>query len=172
MFLDRHKFFLSRPIPQVILTTILNRIKWNSKPPPSPKSRIKLRKSQNVLFSYPWFGAGEEERYKFPPFFCPRYSIGNSCRLMDFALHGGVTSLWLNQVKRFKVLKTNLKLTSCSLWLVYGAGRKGRGGSKRPVSRTLAALPTPTLFYYLLFWFGQILSIVIHSKHFSLFLIG
>ena len=125
--------------PTVILTTILDRIKWNSKPthrqqppppPPRDKSRMKLHKSQNVLISYPWFGAGEEERYKFPSFFCWRYSIGNSGRRMDFALHGGVVfSWWLNQVKGFQVLKTNLKLISCSLWLVYGGGREVRGKS-------------------------------------------
>ena len=107
-----------------------NKMEQQANRTPPPKSRIKLRKSENVLFSYPRSGVGEEDRYKFPFLFCPRYSIGNSGRRMDFALHGVVVfSLWLNQLKSFQILKTNLKLTSCSLWLVYGGGRKGRGKS-------------------------------------------
>ena len=93
------------------------------RPPPPPKSRMKLLKSQHVLFSYPWFGAGEEDRYKFPSLFCPRYSIGNSGRRMDFALRGGVVfSLWLNQVKGFYVLKTNWSWHHAGCGLYMGEG--------------------------------------------------
>ena len=34
--------------------TILDRIKWNSKPP-SPKSRMKPSERENASFSHPWF---------------------------------------------------------------------------------------------------------------------
>ena len=45
MLIDRYKFFLSQPIPQVILTTILDRIKWKSKPtaPPTPPPPKKVK---------------------------------------------------------------------------------------------------------------------------------
>ena len=50
---------------------------------------------------------------------------------MDFALHGGVVfSLCLSQLKEFLGFKNYLE-ASCSLWLVYGEGRRG-GGPRLP----------------------------------------
>ena len=44
---------------RILATTILDKIKWNSKPPsPPPKSRMKSRKGKNAPFSNPWFGVG------------------------------------------------------------------------------------------------------------------
>ena len=75
----------------------------NPFPPTSPaKSRMKLRKSQNVLFSYPRFGAGEEEWYKFPISSVQDILSARVALCMDFALHGGdVFSLKLRQPKEF-----------------------------------------------------------------------
>ena len=71
MLIDRYKFFLSQPIPQVILTTILDRIKWKSKPtaPPTPPPQKKVKdkaaqKPERAIFLALILGGGGG--YKFP----------------------------------------------------------------------------------------------------------
>ena len=55
--------------------TILDKIKWNSKPPTlPPKSRMKPRKSQKAPFSHPWFGG---RGFRFSIYFVQGCSPGN-----------------------------------------------------------------------------------------------
>ena len=46
MLIDRYKFFLFTTHPKVILTTILDTIKWKSKPTPHPPRQIKDEAAQ------------------------------------------------------------------------------------------------------------------------------
>ena len=63
MFIDRYKFFSLTTLPKVILSTVLDRIKWNSKlthsPPPLPR-QIKDEAARNpkraIFISKIWGG--------------------------------------------------------------------------------------------------------------------
>ena len=72
-------------------------------PPPPPKSRMKLRKSQKVLFPILDLGRGlgkEERSDKFPISSVQDILSVRVTRRMDFALHGGVVfSLCLSQLE-------------------------------------------------------------------------
>ena len=154
MLIDRHKFFLSQPIPkQSWLQSWTEQNGTASQPtptptPPPPNQGWSCAKAKTCYFLILDLGQGlgEEERYKSPISSVWDILTVRVARCMDFALHSGVVcSFWLSQLKEFLGFKNQFE-ASCSLWLVYRGGTKGRR-SKPPVSRTLAAFPTPTLFY-------------------------
>ena len=58
------------------LPTILDRIKWKSRPQSPPNSRMKPRKSQNAPFSHPWF-VGRVGVQIFH-LFCPRLKLSEA----------------------------------------------------------------------------------------------
>ena len=68
--------------PRLTAPAILDRIKWNSKPPSPPpppcKSRMKQHKSQNAPISHPWLGGGREGVQIFH-LFCPRLWASEPC---------------------------------------------------------------------------------------------
>ena len=100
MLIDRYKFFLSQPIPQVILTTILDRMKWKSKPtpPPTPPKKVEdeaAQKPKRAIF--PGLIGGKGGGINFQSLLSKILYCG---RVMNFALHCvGFFSLWLSQTK-------------------------------------------------------------------------
>ena len=105
----------------------------NRTPPPPPpiKDKAAQKRKRAIFLSQIW-GGGWGKRRGINFHFSSVQDILSVIVAGVWILHCMVVlffSLWLNQLKSFQILKTNLKLTSCSLWLVYGGGRKGRGKS-------------------------------------------
>ena len=54
---------LPHPTPLRCLPTILDKIKWNSKPPSPPNQGWSRAKGKNASFSHPWFGGEGGSRF-------------------------------------------------------------------------------------------------------------
>ena len=106
-----------------------NKMEQQANPLPPLPRQIKDEAAQKpkraIFLSKIWGGGwGKRRGINFQSLLSKIFLLVRVARRMDFVLHGGVVfPLCLSQFKEFLGFKNYLE-ASCSLWLVYGKGRR------------------------------------------------
>ena len=117
MFADARSYF------ELGLPTILDKIKWNSKPPSPPNQGWSRAKGKNAPFSHPWFGG--EKGSRFSIYFvqdcsCDQFTIKYNPWFLFISEYTEVTYF-----DRPHVMFINKNGNTCSMIMLLTAIKKG-----------------------------------------------